>query len=194
MTPGLTTGTPRCRARRRGYRVVVVEGRVLATPGVVAPVDDQLFARFAVEQEGRAVVAAPGVVGRPDDELNPREVHPDAVEFFGHECLQGRVVHVQPDALARADGLDQLPVLRPHPGQPGALPGVVVVRHGEPGGPVRVPLGGEEKAPLAGRGVGELHGAKVRLPAFFAMLSESLDELVDEVRDDNVLADVKNRF
>ena len=64
--------------------------------------------------------------------------------------FQFLVVGVDAHPFALADGLDELDVLRAHPGQFIALPGVVVVRKREPGGGVGVPFGRKEKTLFAG--------------------------------------------
>jgi hypothetical protein len=123
--------------------VVEIVGRILATPGIVAPVQDGLFGvlrRPSLHEDG-AMVPAPGIVGRVVMEVDVADVGPGLGEQPPHAGLHRRPRDVDVNLLPLGEQPD-------HPSEDAwdraelAGPGGLFVRPTEPGAAVRLPLGG----------------------------------------------------
>src|SRR5262249_51411759 len=120
-------------------RVVALPVRVLR-PGVEAPVrDPDLAVGLAADEEG-AVVARPGAVGRDAEEVDAAEIDAGTAEHAPRRPLHRRVVDQDADALAGDELADDLGV-DPRDRRELPRPVAPLMRPGEPGRRVRLPLG-----------------------------------------------------
>ncbi len=141
-----------------GDRVVLLVVGVLR-PAVESPVGDGHLPGAVLDEE-RAIVARPAPVGRRAEEVDHLEVRADAREQLARARLARRVVDQDAHPLAPRQVADHLAV-DPGDRRQLARPVARLVRPGDPGGGVRLPLGGHDKPELSRRGLaaGALHSS-----------------------------------
>src|SRR5947208_4505965 len=145
--PGPSTQQPQAEPFRNPFRHLVVPFPVgVFRPGVEAEAGDgDLGARALTPHEQGAVIARPPAVGREAEEFDARGVDTDPFEYApGLALVRGRI-HENTYDLARHELANDLAVY-PRDRCELARPIARVVRPPDPGGVVRLPLGGHAEA------------------------------------------------
>ena len=137
--------------RERGGHGVVLLPVVVLGPSVEAPIGDGDFVPRILDEQ-RAVVAGPDAVGGAADELDGVQIGAGLGQLAAGVLFERFVLHQDADALDSRQLAHDLAI---HPGDGRELAGpvVAIVRPGEDGGLVRLPLRGHAEAQAA-RGVG----------------------------------------